>query len=293
MLNQVKISILIVTHDSYPDIKVTIESIIKTLLNISYEIIVVDNNSSEKSVLRYLKEQSKIGNIRFVPLSVNLGFGRANNIAFSLSSHENILILNPDITFDANSEKNILELIDFVEEDETIGAVSPALLKPDGSVDRNYRLNTEPFQLLAYRFKKIIYSRRLKEESLPSSPRLRVSSLAGAFMIVKSRNYQLIGGFDERYFMYSEDLDFSFKLKKYGLDLFVLTDLLFRHNVGSSARKKPYRMIYHMYKSMVQLYFKWSIFAVARNALLFIVVIPFVVIEILFRSIKGNKNVSD
>ena len=286
-----RVSILIVTHNSYPDIKTTIDSIVENILNIDYEIVVVDNNSSETNILDYLKTQSENGNIQFMPLKTNLGFGRANNIAFSLASFENILILNPDITFNTNSEINLIRLINFVENKKSIGAVSPALIKPDGSLDYNYRLNIKPFHLILNRFEKIFYN--VNVEKKVQNSELNVSTLAGAFIIIKSRNYKLINGFDERYFMYSEDLDFSCKLKAYGLDLFVLTDLFFKHNVGSSSRKNPYRMIYHMYKSIVQFYFKWSFFIFIRDVLLFIIVAPFVFIEILIRSIKNNKNVSD
>ncbi len=288
-----KVSILIVTHNSYPDIRTTIDSIVENISNIDYEIIVVDNNSSEANILDYLKTQSENGNIQFIPLKANLGFGRANNIAFSLASFENILILNPDITFDANSEINVIRLINFVENKKSIGAVSPALIKPDGLLDYNYRLNIKPIRLILNRFKKIYYNVNVNVEKKVQNSELNVSTLAGAFIIIKSRNYKLINGFDERYFMYSEDLDFSCKLKAYGLDLFVLTDLFFKHNVGSSSRKNPYRMIYHMYKSIVQFYFKWSFSIFIRDVLLFIIVSPFVFIEILIRSIKNNKNVSD
>jgi len=285
------VSILIVTHNSYPDVKTTIDSIIRNISNINYEIIVVDNNSNESDILEYLGVQAKCNNIQFVPLKDNLGFGRANNIAFSLASFENILILNPDITFDASSEENILKLINFIESKTSIGAASPLLVKPDGSTDQNYRLDIRPLYLILNRFKKIFHNAGV--EGLVQSSKLSVSTLAGAFILIKSRNYKLINGFDERYFMYSEDLDFSCKLKAYGFDLYVLTDLFFKHNVGSSSRKKPYSMIYHMYKSIVQFYFRWNIFVLLRDILLFVIVIPFVFIEILVRTIKNNKNVSD
>jgi GT2 family glycosyltransferase len=286
-----RVSILIVTHNSYPDIKATIESIIKKISNIDYEIIVVDNNSSDISTLDYLKTQSQFGKIQFVPLQSNLGFGRANNIAFSISSFENILILNPDITFNNDSEINIIRMIDFVESKKSIGAVAPALTKPDGSLDFNYRLNVDPLHLILNRFKKI--SSNVNVQKKAQNHELKVCTLAGAFIIIKSRNFELIDGFDERYFMYSEDLDFSYKLRAYGLDLFVLNDLFFEHNIGSSSRKKPYRMIYHMYKSMTQFYFKWKFFILIRDIFLFLIVAPFVIIEILIRLIKNNKNVSD
>jgi len=288
-----KVSILIVTHNSYPDIKETIDSILVNLSGIDYEIIVVDNNSSEIDNVEYLKAQSVRGDIRFVPLGVNIGFGRANNLAFSLATSENILILNPDVAFDADSKSNILKLIKFLDNEEAIGAVSPSLIKPDGSIDCNYRLSINPFQLLFNRFKKIVHSKDLGGSERLASSRLNVSSLAGAFIVIKSQNYRLIGGFDKRYFMYFEDLDFSLRLKEYGLDLFVLTDLFFKHNVGSSSRKRPHSMIYHMYKSAVQFYFKWGVFTLVRDAFVFFMVIPFTVIESLVRLAKGNSNVSD
>ena len=293
MLEESKISILIVTHNSYPDIKITIDSIVANIINVDYEIILVDNNSNEKDILDFLEDQSKISNIRVVPLNVNLGFGRANNLAFSLASYENILILNPDIIFDANSEQNILKLIKFVEQDDRIGAVSPVLLKPNGKIDKNYHYEIKFFQTLVKRFKKILFKDKSNEEYLPSNTLTKVSSLAGAFILIKSRNYELIKGFDESYFMYSEDIDFSLKLRSYGLDLYLFSDLFFNHNVGSSSRKKQYRMIYEMYKSTAQLFFKWKISKFFKKTLLFIIATPFVIIELLIRSIKRNKNVSD
>jgi GT2 family glycosyltransferase len=286
-----KISILIVTHNSFPDIKHTLDSISKHILNFNYEVIVIDNASTESDIQDYLKKQFELDKIELVSLQKNVGFGRANNIAFNLASSDNILILNPDISFDDCSERNILRIIEFVESKSSIGAASPRLLKPNGSLDLNYRLNIEPFQLILNRFKKILTGPN-KVDKLQDIE-LKVKALAGAFIIIKARNYKLINGFDERYFMYSEDLDFSLKIQSYGLELFVLTDLFFKHNVGSSSRKKPYRMVYHMYKSIVQFYLKWGVLKFTKDFLLFIIITPFVVIEIMIRLFKKNKNVSD
>lgn len=278
------LSIIIVTYNSYPDIKLCISSLEKHLYNFDYEVVIVDNNSSDEGLLTYLKSLTKV---RTIFSDKNLGFGRANNLAFNYTSHENILILNPDICFNEKSSEYIKTMLESLNCD--VGAIAPGLVKPSGARDKNYHVNFNLIRLFIGRFAKILGREQVGDVK---SVHL-VDSIAGAFILIKRSLFQLIGGFDERFFMYSEDLDLSFKIRSYGLKILLFDEFIFTHNVGSSSKKVRFKMIFHMYKSFIQLISKWYLCKFAKNLLLMLLVTPIFIIEASIRLIARNKNVSD
>lgn len=278
------LSIIIVTYNSYPDIELCISSLEKHLSNFDYQVVIVDNNSSDDGLLTYLKSLTKV---KTIFSDKNLGFGRANNLALNYTIHENILILNPDICFNEKSSEHIKTMLKSLTDD--VGAIAPGLIKPSGTRDKNYHVNFNLFKVFTARFAKIYGREQFADVKSVNS----VDAIAGAFILMKRSLFQLIGGFDERFFMYSEDLDLSFKIKSYGLKILLFDDFIFTHNVGSSSKKVRFKMIFHMYKSFIQLISKWYLCKFAKNLLLFLLVLPIFIIEVSIRLIARNKNVSD
>ena len=278
------LSIIIVTFNSYPDIKICLDSIEKYMINMDYEIVLIDNNSSDHELLSYLENLKKI---KVIFSDKNLGFGRANNLAFTYTKYSNILILNPDVYFDDNSSEYIQIMTNSLK--LNIGAVAPGLIKPNGLRDKNYHIEFNIIKLMWKRLTKIFNSNMpIKNESINS-----VETVAGAFILIKRNIFQLIKGFDERYFMHSEDLDFSFKIKSYGLKILLFDDFIFTHNVGSSSKKVRFKMLFHMYKSFIQLMYKWYVLKIFKYVFLAIFTLPLFIIELSIRLIAKNKNVSD
>ena len=149
--------------------------------------------------------------IRYIFSETNLGFGSAHNKAFAeingLSTFH--IILNPDIFF---SEEVIPHLVTVMQNEPKVGVIMPRINYPDGSLQRLCKLMPTPIDLILRRFIPIkSIQRRLNHRyelhDLPQDKLLDVPSLSGCFLMVRSQLFAEIGGFDERYFMYLEDVD--------------------------------------------------------------------------------------
>lgn len=203
------ISIIIVNYKSRDKLIACLDSITRAdLNNLNYEVIVVENNSGDDlSGLVY-------SNLKIVVSPTNLGMGGGNNLGIKNSSGEFILISNPDIVFEIDTIKKLHE---YFKADKTIGLIGPKLVNPDGSL-----------QYSCVRFPKfyIPLLRRTAIGSLfPASLDYylmkhtdhdqiqKVDWLLGAcFMVRRSEIKDVL--FDERYFMYFEDVDLCRQINK-------------------------------------------------------------------------------
>jgi len=149
--------------------------------------------------------------VQYQFMDANLGFGRGHNRALSLlnGTSDFHLFLNPDILF----EQDVLpRLLDHMAQDPAIGAIMPRIEYPDGSLQRLCKLLPTPIDLLFRRFipLRAIQDRinaRYEMHRLSQSEANSIPSLSGCFLLVRTRAVTDIGGFDERYFMYMEDVD--------------------------------------------------------------------------------------
>jgi GT2 family glycosyltransferase len=140
----------------------------------------------------------------------NLGFGSGHNLGFAkVASGDFHLLLNPDVRFSA---KAVEALLSFAASDSAIGAVMPRICFPDGSLQRLCKLLPTPFDLLLRRFVAVpfLQERRRRAYELVGLPQDRISdvpSLSSCFLLLRTALFRELGGFDERYFMYMEDVD--------------------------------------------------------------------------------------
>lgn len=204
------ISIIIVTWNNEDLICNCINSILKYEKNV--EIIIVDNNSADNTVLK-AREMNK-EEVKVIPLKGNLGFSKANNIGVDAATGENILFLNPDTLF---IETGLNEV--FSRLDENIGIVSCRFLNADGSLQPScYNFDT-PFNILLEQFMLgNLFPNYLREMLTPylgkHNKTRTVDWTVGAFLAMKKTDFLTINGFTEDYFLYSEDMDICYKIKK-------------------------------------------------------------------------------
>jgi GT2 family glycosyltransferase len=191
----------------------------------------------------------------------NLGFGAAHNIALKKYSTFNYhLILNPDVNFE---HKALEELIAFLELNESVGLVMPRVLYPDGSSQYLCKRLPTPFDILARRVfpqvLKRLFHRRISAFELCDMDMNKVLSvpyLSGCFMLIRKTILNDIGAFDERYFMYFEDLDLSRRIhQKFKTVYYPMVTIKHRHEKGSY--KSPLLLFYGIQSAF--LYFnKWG-----------------------------------
>ncbi len=188
------ISIIIVNYNS-SYLNETIKSI-KNTVKISYEIIIIDNNSNKAL-------QFNNSNIKIIKNQHNLGFAKANNQGIRIAKSKYILLLNPDIIL---KKDTIEETINFMEKNKHSNIVGCKLLNEDGSLQYSCRTFPTPFIFLArntplkHIFKKILYEHDMKDYDHKNTK--KVDWISGAFMMLRDRYY-----FDENFFLYLEDVD--------------------------------------------------------------------------------------
>lgn len=204
------LSISIVTFNNEGTIKTCLGSIFKHANRFNFEVIVVDNNSSDNTI-HIIEENFK--QVRIIENKKNVGFGAAHNMAIQSTGGKYHLVLNPDITL---LEDSIGKLIDFMEKNNDVGLVSPKIVFPDGSIQ--YLCKREPrlFDLGIIRFTpgfiKSVFKKRIDYYEMRDTGYdkiMDVPSLSGSFMLFRKSVLDRIGGFDENYFIYFEDTDIT------------------------------------------------------------------------------------
>jgi hypothetical protein len=231
------LSIIIVNYHSVQLIGDCISSIKQFSGNLSHEIIIVDNGSSEKD-----KEniQLSFSDIRWISMGYNSGFARANNEGIRQARGETVLLLNPDTLM----EDNAIEICynRFKDSDYTGGGVQ--LLNPDRSpqISGNYFIkggvnNLLPLPFLGKVVKWLGSSLNVKKTNVPEAKeRVEVDWINGAFLMVKKKDIEKAGLLDEDFFLYAEEIEWCSRLRKYGA-LCVYGDLHVLHLEGGAANK--------------------------------------------------------
>ncbi len=211
MSKQINLSIIVVTYNSLPALDASLVSLTKSNYQ-NFELIVVDNNSADNSVetvLSYFPEAIIIKNKK------NIGFANACNIAAKRASSEFLLFFNPDLEIDSDA---LSETIEFMNSTEDVGAVSGRMRFPDDSFQatcRNFPNMSNIFLSRGSVLSKIIPTD--KSYTLPDFKEVTVvDAVAGTFMAVRRERFQEVGMFDERFFMYMEDTDLSYRLTLLG-----------------------------------------------------------------------------
>jgi hypothetical protein len=199
-----------------------------------YEIIVFDNGSEEENV----RNLEKRDDILFLASKKNLGFARACNRAFEKSSGEFVCFINSD----AELKTEVDELIGFLRSDDNAAAAGAMLLNSDGSEQNSFG-KTPCFltEIFNKSLLKIFSGKSFCQKAGQRSGPFEVESLVGAFMVVKSRIFRELGGFDERYFFFFEESDFFLRARGAGYKIFLFPGVKVIHFQGKTAGVKLLR----------------------------------------------------
>lgn len=211
-MNKKQLSIIIVNYNTSSLLKGCLESIINNMRDVSYEIIVVDNASTDLSV-EMLK--SSFPRVALISNQKNTGYASGNNIGIKASSGDYILMLNSDTIL----LSQIAPIIDFMENDKLIGMagcaiydsemrLSSPLLHFPGFISELYKLTI--FSLKDPAMLNTLFKRRPKK----CDRIMEVDWVEGCFMLTKRCILDQIGYMDERYFLYYEDIDLCYLIKK-------------------------------------------------------------------------------
>jgi GT2 family glycosyltransferase len=225
----VKLSIIILNYNVRYFLEQCLQSVAAAAKNISHEIIMVDNNSSDTSCAMV---SEIFPDVQLISNTENIGFSKANNQGVNQAKGEFVLILNPDTLL---AEDTLDLVLAFAEKQKNLGALGIHMINGAGQFLPESKRNVPTVKVANQKLRGITknyYAIQLDEKEIA-----KVSILTGAFLLMKRQVYQDIGGFDEDYFMYGEDVDLSYKLLKKGYDNFYYGDTTIVHYKGESTKK--------------------------------------------------------
>lgn len=221
------------------------------------EIFVVDNDSGDDSVA-FLK--ARFPNVHYIENDENVGFGKANNQAIKKASGKYTLIINPDTLV---SEDTFNVLSDYMNEHPFCGAAGCKILNPDGTFAPESRRSVPSIWSSLTKITGLSslfpesklfgqYYLSWRDEDEPGE----VPVLSGSFMFWRSSLLKELGGFDERFFMYGEDIDLCYRVEstEYHLDYVPETSII--HYKGESSKKGDLRYIRVFNKALYQFFDK-------------------------------------
>lgn len=247
------VSVIIVNYNVKEFLRVALASVERAFEfgKLEGEIFVVDNNSEDDSVEMVRKE---FPNVKLHALKENLGFGRANNLAMREATGEYLLLLNPDTIV---GEDTLRHMVEFMKAHPEAGLSGCKLLNADGSFQevcrRGFPTPWASFTKLFGLSKLFPHSRLFAQyhlSYLPVDEIYEVDAISGAFMFLSREAWLRTSGFDESYFMYAEDLDLCFRVKKSGLNVFYVPTTATVHFKGESTKRSSINEVKVFYDAM-------------------------------------------
>ena len=233
-----QLSVIILNYKVRYFLEICVLSVQNALSQIDGEIIVVDNNSQDGSC-EMMKQ--RFPNVTIIQNNDNIGFPKGNNIGVAHAKGEYICILNPDTVV---AEDTFSKIVAFAKEQKKLGIIGCKLIDGAGKFLPESKRGV-PTPWVA--FTKIVGLYKLFPKSklfgkyyaghLAENQTGKVDILVGAFMVMKRELYLEVGGFDEKCFMYSDDVDLSYVVAKAGKDNYYFHDTTIIHYKGESTIK--------------------------------------------------------
>ena len=246
--SDIDLSVIIVNYNTADELRTCIRSVKKYTKELRYKIIVIDNNSQDHS-RTMLKEE--LTNVECHFLHYNSGFSFATNYAMERSNSKYILLLNPDT---ALTENSFLQMYEFLETNSGVGAVGPIFTNNQGNIG----LTTHKFPNIKIHFieslniKPLIkrYSLTKEQNILKSMEKpFEVDWISGGSFMVRRSIYDNIGGLDENFHLFGEDVDWCVRIKKSGWKIFCLPQIKIVHIGGVSTQKNFFSLVVNRYRS--------------------------------------------
>ncbi len=260
-----QISVIIVSYNVRAFLENCLVSVQKSLEHLAGEIIVVDNASDDGSV-EMVREKFPL--VQLIANNENIGFGSANNQAVKVANGYFLFLLNPDTVVQENTFRVML---DYFQHHPDTGLAGCKVLNPDGTMQLACR-RSFPTPWIA--FTKITGLSSLFPNSaifskynltyLHPDETHEVDAVSGSCMIISKSLFETIGGFDEQFFMYGEDLDICYRVQQAGKKVFYVHETQIIHYKGESVRRSDInevRIFYQAMRLFVQKHFRYGIAA--------------------------------
>lgn len=231
------LSIIIVNWNTKDLLLQCIRSITNSLQNLTYELLVVDNASSDGSADAVCQQFS---DVKIIANNLNKGFAAGVNQGIEYSTGNYVLILNPDIVLQPGCVEKLLYVF---SSDKKVGIVTPRLINPDGTHQIGYFRKLPSLGQLVFfttilqpwsLHRQSLVRRSLQDLSTNSLGSEEVVQIPGAFMLVPREVINDVGLMDEEFRLFFEDVDWCFRMRKKGWKLILYNDVSVVHLGGKS-----------------------------------------------------------
>ncbi|MBS4027447.1 MAG: glycosyltransferase [Ignavibacteriales bacterium] len=245
------LSVIIVNYNVRAFLETALVSVQKAMRNMEGEIFVVDNASNDGSAEMV---QAKFPDVHLIANKINVGFSKANNLALKQARGKYILLLNPDTIV---QEDTFEVMASYFEKEKKIGLATCKILNPDGTLQLACR-RSFPTPFVAFSklfglsdiFPQSKLFGRYNLTYLSPKEESEVDAVSGAFMFLRKEVYDNVGGLDEKYFMYGEDLDWCYRIQKSGWKVRYVPSTQIIHYKGESTRRSSIDEVKIFYQSM-------------------------------------------
>jgi N-acetylglucosaminyl-diphospho-decaprenol L-rhamnosyltransferase len=250
---EAEVSIIVVNWNTRQMLADCLNSVETSAVGVACEVIVVDNDSTDGSQAML---RSQFPQVRLIQNDRNVGFARANNQALAASRGRYALLLNSDALLSASALQAMLKL---AESEPRAGIVGACLLNADGSFQASYTLFPHLWQefLILSGLGRLFYGRwypsRGPEEN--KEPHI-VDYVEGACLLVRREAFEEVGGLDEDYFMYAEEVDWCYAMREKGWQVWYQPAARVIHLGGGSSQGRQTRREADLYRSRVRFFQK-------------------------------------
>ncbi|KEQ27933.1 glycosyltransferase family 2 protein [Paenibacillus tyrfis] len=245
------LSIIILNYNTRELTLNCLKSIYFSETTYTYEVILIDNNSRDNSVEAI---QEAFPSVHLICNDVNVGYSKANNQGMRVARGRYVLLLNSDTVIQPDT---LHTMIQFMDQHENIGAAGCKVVLPDGTLDKACRRGfPTPSASFYYAFglSKIFPDNpkfnQYQLTHLDQDKDYPVDCLVGAFMMVRKEAIDQVGMLDEQFFMYGEDIDWCYRIKQGGWNIYYYPYTQIIHYKGASSRRKPFKIIYEFHRAM-------------------------------------------
>lgn len=237
-MNKIDLSIIIVNWKVKDLLKKCLDSILLYKGNYNLEIFVVDNNSQDGS-LEMLK--SNYPQIKLLALPKNIGFGAANNLAIKDAKADYIFLLNPDTEITAGF---LPKIFNYAENNPTVGIFGPKIVNDDGSQQASIRRSPDLWSqiLIMFKLKNILKNNKALNNYLLKdfdyNKTQTVDQIMGAAMFIRKSVFDKIGLFDEKFFIWFEEVDLCQRARQAGIVIKYFSEAAIIHHGARSFKKR-------------------------------------------------------
>ena len=244
-----KLSFIIIEYYSISEISTSCASIQNSILpELDYEIIISSNSVYPQEKRRGIQEKNQ--GLKWVFNARNGGFAYAMNEGLKVSTGDILITMNPDVKI----KVGLPEMVNYLISDASIGLIAPRIVSSKGIAQDSYRDFITPVRFIKRHCVRLLH----REGNCNTNRISQVDWVIGAFMVMTKVSYEVVGGFDDDYFLYCEDMDLCKRMHRCGYSVVYYPDATIEYEGTRSARHSwKYARIF-----MMSLFRYWKKFGI-------------------------------